>query len=145
MTGTPTTPRTASNRIANCGREPAGRSRAVIKSVTLSSGNPMRAVLLAILIFEVVAFSLAIPVMIRISQVSLGLAVGLGGGAALLALLAAGLLRSPAGYLVGWSVQLIGLVLGFLTTPMFFVGGMFLALWLLTFILGKRLDRPAVA
>jgi hypothetical protein len=117
----------------------------VIKSVTLSSGNPMRAVLLAILIFEVVAFSLAIPVMIRISQVSLGLAVGLGGGAALLALLAAGLLRSPAGYLVGWSVQLIGLVLGFLTTPMFFVGGMFLALWLLTFILGKRLDRPAVA
>jgi hypothetical protein len=118
---------------------------AVIRAVTLSFGNPMRVVLLAILIFEVIAFGLAIPVMIRVSQVSLGLAVGLGGGAALLALLAAGLLRSPAGYLVGWSVQLLGVALGFLTTPMFFVGVMFLALWLLAFILGKRLDRPLVA
>ena len=114
-------------------------------AITLGSGNPMRSVLLAILIFEVIAFGLAIPVMIRISQVSVGLAVGLGGGAAVLALVAAGLLRSPVGYLVGWSVQLIGVALGFLTTPMFFVGAMFLALWLLTFILGKRLDRPAVA
>jgi hypothetical protein len=117
----------------------------LIRAVTLSAGNPMRVVLLAILIFEVIAFGLAIPVMIRISQVSLGLAVGLGGGAALLALVAAGLLRGPAGYLVGWSVQFLGVVLGFLTAPMFFVGAMFLALWLLTFILGKRLDRPAVA
>jgi hypothetical protein len=117
----------------------------VIKTVTLSSGNPMRAVLLAVLIFEVIAFGLAIPVMIRISHVSLGLAVGLGGGTALLALVAAALLRSPAGYLIGWSVQLLGVALGLLTAPMFFVGAMFLALWLLTFILGKRLDRPAVA
>jgi hypothetical protein len=145
MTGTPTTPRTASNRIASCGRETAARTRAVIKTVTLSSGNPMRAVLLAVLIFEVIAFGLAIPVMIRISHVSLGLAVGLGGGTALLALVAAALLRSPAGYLIGWSVQLLGVALGLLTAPMFFVGAMFLALWLLTFILGKRLDRPAVA
>jgi hypothetical protein len=28
---------------------------------------------------------------------------------------------------------------------MFFVGAMFLALWLVTFVLGKRLDHPAVA
>ena len=145
MTGTPTTPRTASNRIGNCGHEAAARARAVIRAVTLDSGNPMRVVLLAILIFEVIAFGLAIPVMIRVSHVSLGLAVGLGGGAALLALVAAALLRSPAGYLVGWPVQLVGVALGFLTPPMFFVGAMFLALWLLTFVLGKRLDRPVVA
>ena len=113
--------------------------------MTLSPGNPMRVVLLAILIFEVVVFALAVPVMIMVSEVSLGLAVGFGGGAALLALVAAALLRRPAGYLVGWPVQLLGVGLGFLTTPMFFVGGMFLALWLLTFILGKRLDHPAVA
>jgi hypothetical protein len=136
---------TASSPIATCGREAAPRADAVIKAVTLSTGNPMRVVLLAILIFEVVAFGLAIPVMIRISQLSFGLALGLGGGAALLALVAAGLLRGPAGYLLGWVVQLVGVALGFLTTPMFFVGAMFLALWLLTFVLGKRLDRPAVA
>jgi hypothetical protein len=105
----------------------------------------MRVVLLAILIFEVVVFGLAIPVMILVSEVSAGLAVGAGAGAALLALVAAALLRGPAGYLVGWPVQLLGVALGFLTAPMFFVGGMFLALWLVTFILGKRLDRPAVA
>ena len=113
--------------------------------MTLSPGNPMRVVLLAILIFEVIVFALAVPVMIMVSEVSLGLAVGFGGGAALLALVAAALLRRSAGYLVGWPLQLLGVGLGFLTTPMFFVGGMFLALWLLTFILGKRLDHPAVA
>jgi hypothetical protein len=113
--------------------------------VTLTPGNPMRVVLLAILIFEVIVFGLAVPVMILISGVSVGLAIGFGGGAALLALVAAALLRGPAGYVVGWPVQLLGVVLGFLTTPMFFVGAMFLALWLLTFILGKRLDHPAVA
>jgi hypothetical protein len=105
----------------------------------------MRVVLLAILIFEVIVFALAVPVMIMVSEVSLGPAVGFGGGAALLALVAAALLRRPVGYLVGWPVQLLGVLLGFLTPAMFFVGGMFLALWLLTFILGKRLDHPAVA
>jgi hypothetical protein len=113
--------------------------------VSLTSGNPMRVVLLAILIFEVIVFGLAVPVMILVSEVPLGLAVGLGGGAALLALVSAGLLRRPAGYLIGWCVQLVGVVLGFLTAAMFFVGAMFLALWLVTFLLGKRLDHPAVA
>jgi hypothetical protein len=105
----------------------------------------MRVVLLAILVFEVIVFGLAVPVIIMVSKVPLGLAVGFGGGAALLAVVAAALLRIPAGYLLGWLVQLIGLVLGFLTAAMFFVGAMFLALWLVTFLLGKRLDRPAPA
>jgi hypothetical protein len=113
--------------------------------MTLAPGNPMRAVLLASLIFEVIVFGLAIPVMILVSDVSTGMAAGFGGGAALLALVAAALLRGPAGYLVGWMVQLLGVVLGFLTAAMFFVGAMFLALWVITFILGKRLDHPAVA
>jgi hypothetical protein len=110
-------------------------------SLALTSGNPMRAVLLAILVFEVIAFGLAVPVMILVSEVPLGLAVGFGGGAALLALVAAALLRGLAGYLLGWTVQLVGVLLGFLTPAMFFVGTMFLALWLVSFLLGKRLDR----
>jgi hypothetical protein len=113
--------------------------------VTLTAGNPMRSVLLAILVFEVIAFGLAVPVMILVSKVSLGPAVGFGGGAALLALVAAGLMRRLVGYLLGWAVQLLGVLLGFLTPAMFFVGAMFLALWLLSFGLGKRLDHAAVA
>ena len=113
--------------------------------LTLTPGNPMRVVLLSILIFELIVFALAIPVMIMVSEVPTGLAFGFGGGAALLALVAAGLMRRPIGYLFGWLTQLAGVALGLLTTPMFFVGGMFLVLWLITFVLGKRLDNPTVA
>ena len=113
--------------------------------MTLTPGNPMRVVLLSILLFEVVVYGLAIPVMILVSDVPAGYAIGFGGGAALLALVAAALLRRPAGYLVGWVTQPVGVVLGFLTAPMFFVGAMFLALWVISFILGKRLDGQTAA
>lgn len=108
--------------------------------ITLSPRNPMRTVLLSILIFEVIVFGLAVPVMIFISKVPAAVAVGCGGGAALLALVAAGLLRRPAGYPVGWLTQLAGIALGFVTSAMFVVGVMFAGLWLLSFLLGKRLD-----
>ena len=112
--------------------------------MTLSSGNPMRTVLLTLLLFEVIVFGLAIPVMIFLSEVAPGAAAALGGSAALLALVAAGLLRKPAGYLVGWVTQLAGVALGFVTTSMFAIGGLFALLWVVSFVLGKRLDaaRP---
>jgi hypothetical protein len=113
--------------------------------MNLRPGNPMRVVLLSILLFEFVVYGLAIPVMILVSDVPAVYAALLGGGAALLALVAAVLLRRPSGYLVGWLTQPVGVVLGFLTSPMFFVGGMFLGLWLISFILGKRLDGQAAA
>ena len=112
--------------------------------MTLSSGNPMRTVLLTLLLFEVVVFGLAIPVMIFLSDVSGATAGLLGGAAAVLALVAAGLLRRPVGYLVAWVTQLVGVALGFATTSMFAIGGLFLLLWVISFVLGKRLDamRP---
>ena len=113
--------------------------------MTLTSGNPMRVVLLTILLFEIVVYGLAIPVMILVSDVPAVWAAVLGGGAALLALVAAALLRRPAGYLLGWITQPVGVVLGFLTAPMFFVGAMFLVLWVVSFVLGKRLDGQAAA
>jgi hypothetical protein len=113
--------------------------------MTLSPKNPMRVVLLAILAFEVIVFGLAVPVMILLSDVP-GLIAGFtGGGAALLALVAAGLMRRPLGYPLGWLTQLVGLGLGLLTSAMFIVGGMFLALWVLSFVLGKRLDEQGRA
>src|SRR4029450_2581970 len=105
----------------------------------LSAGNPMRVVLMAVLIFEVIVFGLAIPVMILVSGVPAAAAAGFGGGAALLALLAAGLLRSPIGYILGWVAQLAGLALGFLTTTMFIVGALFGAGWVMSVLMGKRL------
>jgi len=113
--------------------------------MTLSPGNPMRVVLLSVLIFEVIIFGLAIPVMIVIGDVPPGVASGFGGGAALLALLAAGTLRRPTGYYIGWLTQLVGIALGFLITSMFVVGVMFAAIWVVSFVLGKRLDQAKTA
>jgi hypothetical protein len=113
--------------------------------MTLSPKNPMRVVLLSILAFEVIVFGLAVPVMILLSAVP-GLVAGVaGGGAALLALVAAGLMRRPTGYPLGWLTQVVGVTLGVLTSAMFLVGGMFLALWVLSFVLGKRLDAQGRA
>jgi hypothetical protein len=108
--------------------------------ISLSTGNPMRVVLQTVLIFEVIVFGLAIPVMILISGVSAAAAAGFGCGAALLAVLAAALLHSRVGYILGWLAQLAGLALGFLTATMFIVGAVFAAVWVMSFLMGKRLD-----
>jgi hypothetical protein len=108
--------------------------------ISLSAGNPMRVVLQTVLIFEVIVFGLAIPGMILVSEVPAAVAAGFAGGAALLALLAAGFLRSRVGYLLGWFAQLAGLALGFLTATMFIVGALFTAVWVMSFLMGKRLD-----
>ncbi len=119
---------------------PAAAAPRPASPVTLTPKNPMRVVLLSILLFEVVVFALAIPVMILVSHVAAAPAALLGSGAAVLALVAAGLLRKPVGYPIGWLAQLAGILLGLLTPAMFVVGGMFAALWVLSFVLGKRLD-----
>jgi Protein of unknown function (DUF4233) len=108
--------------------------------IILSAGNPMRVVLMTVLIFEMIVFGLAIPVMIFVSDVPAAAAAGFGGGAAVLALVAAGLLRSHIGFVLGWLVQLAGIALGLLTTSMFVVGAIFAGVWVLAFVLGKRLD-----
>ena len=111
--------------------------------ITLTPRNPMRVVLLTVLLSEVLVFALAIPVMILVSHVDALPAALLGSGSAVLALLGAALLRKPVGYPIGWITQLAGMLLGFLTPAMFVVGAMFLALWIVSFVLGKRLDaRP---
>ena len=108
--------------------------------IILKTGNPMRVVLMTVLIFETIVFGLSAPVMILISNVSGAVAAGFAGGAALLALVAAALLRSPVGYVLGWLAQLAGVALGLLTTSMFLVGTLLAAVWVLAFVLGKRLD-----
>jgi len=109
-----------------------------VSLISLTSRNPMRTVVLSVLVFEIIVFGLAVPVMILVSHIPAGLA----GGAAVLALVAAGLLRRTLGYAIGWLTQLVGVSLGVLTPGMFAVGGIFLAIWVLCFVLGKRLDAP---
>lgn len=108
--------------------------------IRLTPRNPMRVVLVSVLVFEALLFALAIPVMILLSGVPAGSAAGFGAGAAVLALVTAGTLRRPVGYPLGWLTQVAGIALGLLTPAMYVVGVMFAALWVVSFVLGKRLD-----
>lgn len=104
--------------------------------------NPMTKVLLSVVLFEVICAGLSIPVMINVDHVALTTAVVAGGVVCLLALAATATLRVPVvGYPLGWLTQVAVVALGFLTPGMWFIGGLFGMLWVISFVLGKRLER----
>lgn len=111
----------------------------------LAAANPMGRTMLSILAFEAIVFGLAIPGMIQVSDVSVGPAFGLGLGSAALAILSAALLRRPPGYPLGWLTQLVAIALGLATPMMFAVGGMFALLWVVCFVLGRRIESTPPA
>lgn len=106
----------------------------------LAEGNPMTRTLALTLIFEVIVFALAIPGMIQVNDVPIGLAASAGGGAALLAGVAGASLRRPFGWPLAWLAQLAGVALGLLTPWMYWVGGGFALLFALEFFLGRRIE-----
>ncbi len=105
----------------------------------LAATNPMGRVMLSILVFEAVVFGLAIAGMIQVSDVPVSVAFAAGLGAAGFALVAAALLRTPAGYPLGWLTQVVAIGFGFLTDMMFWLGGAFALLWVVCFALGRRI------
>lgn len=66
-----------------------------------------------------------------------------GGGAALFVLLLIDgrLVRWPAGVWLGWVLQVALIAVGILVPLMYFVGALFLAIWIYCFVTGRRLDR----
>ncbi len=114
--------------------------------MTLPPGNPMERVLQVFLLLYIVVFGLVIPGMIQVSNHSLGLSVGAGGVAIVIAAAAAGTLRrGTIGYALGWLTQVVGIGLGFLTPYQFVTGGVFALLWVVTFVLGKKLAARTAA
>ncbi|MFT3968804.1 MAG: DUF4233 domain-containing protein [Micropruina sp.] len=107
--------------------------------------NPMNRVLMAVLLFEAICCGLAIPGMIQVADAPVGLAFGLGGAAMLLCLAASGTLRRPIGWVLGWSAQVACIALGFAVAMMFAVGAMFTLLFVITFVLGRRLEAARMA
>lgn len=100
----------------------------------------MRAMCAATLALEAIVIALSVPVMITVSGVDRGPALGAGLGLAALAMLAAGLLRHRWAYGLGWVVQAGALALGFVTAAMFAVGVIFGGLWALALVLGHRVE-----
>lgn len=68
--------------------------------------------------------------------------IALGGGTALfvLFLVAAWLVRYPAGVWLGWLLQLVLIATGVVMILMYFIGTGFAALWVYCFVTGRRLD-----
>ena len=91
--------------------------------------------------FETIVVALAALVVFGLG--TLPPAVALGGGAALcLAMVALiGLLRFSWAYPVGWALQVLIVLTGFLNPAMFFVGAMFAAMWAYCMISGTRIDH----
>ncbi len=110
----------------------------------LQPGNPMARAMMVTLIMQLVAFALAIPVLIKLSGVSAGTAVLTAGGTALLCLISVGLFRTAIGYPLGWLTQLAALATGLVAPVLFVVALIFVVVYVLAFGLGKKIDssRP---
>lgn len=100
----------------------------------------MRSLASIVLGFEALVLALSTPVLISIAEVRTGVALGLGLGLAALAVVAAGLLRTRVGYVLGTVVQVGALGLGFVVPVMFVLGAAFAAFWVLAIYLGLRIE-----
>ncbi len=68
-----------------------------------------------------------------------------GSGLAVLALIAAGMMRRPFGVTLGWLVQLATFAATYWVRTMFVVGVIFGGLWVLCLVQGDRIDREQAA
>jgi hypothetical protein len=98
----------------------------------------MRVIASSVLVFEAVIVLLAIPVAIALGGVDATTAALVGGALMVLCVAVAGSLGRPWGYAAGWVVQALILLSGFIVHAMFFVGGLFVALWWIGLMVGRR-------
>jgi Protein of unknown function (DUF4233) len=102
--------------------------------------NPRRAMAAAVLGFECIVLALVTPVLISVEDVSPSIAVSIGIGSAVTALVIAGLLRFEWAYWLGFALQVFAIGLGFLVVDMFVLGLIFGALWTTAYVLGHKIE-----
>lgn len=107
--------------------------------------SPRRGMCAAVLSLEAITIGLSTPVMIVVSGVSTATALTVGLGLAVVCLVVAGSLRSEAGYVAGWVVQVAAVAIGFLVPLMFFLGALFAFLWGSAYFLGRKIERERAA
>ena len=107
--------------------------------------SPRRGMCAAVLCLEAITLGLTTPVMITIAGVSVGTALVVGLGLAVLCLLLAGMLRAPWAYALGYAVQVAAVGLGFVIPMMFLLGAIFALLWTAADFLGRKIEREKAA
>lgn len=90
---------------------------------------------------QAVVLFLTTPVLLSLTDVGTVAALVIGLGLTVLCIVAAGLMRKPIGFALGWAVQVLSVALGFMITAMFALGAVFLALYGGAYFLGARIDR----
>lgn len=107
--------------------------------------SPRRGMCAAILTLEAITLGLTTPVMITVADVETGTALAIGLGLLAACIVAAGVLRSPVGYVLGWVIQVAAVALGVLVPMMFFLGAVFAVLWGSADLLGRKIERERAA
>lgn len=103
--------------------------------------SAQRSMCAAMLTLQAIVLFLAGVVLIGVSEIGAGAALGLGAGLAAACVVTAGLLRRPWGYWLGWAIQAASLALGLVVSMMFVLGAIFAALWGGAYFLGAKVDR----
>lgn len=103
--------------------------------------SAQRSLAATMLSLQAVVLGLTTPVMISVASVPLATALWVGLGLMVACIVVAGMLRRPWAYYLGWAIQVASLALGFVTSVMFVLGAIFLALWAGAFFVGAKIDR----
>jgi hypothetical protein len=111
-------------------------------------GKAVRQLCGMVLIMEAIVIGLAIPVAIVLEHANHGLAGGIGGGLAVLAVLIGGVVGRPR---MGWAVyagtvlQVLVIAAGVVVPAMYVLGVIFAALWVTGLWLARRYAPPGPA
>lgn len=110
-------------------------------AVQCETGRVRRRLASVVLVFEAMVVFFAILVAKDLSDLSTGALTLLGGGLALVCLLLCGLLRYDWAYLAGSVLQVLLVLTGIVVPVMWFVGGIFAAMWFGFLYLSVVADR----
>jgi hypothetical protein len=105
--------------------------------------SPLRTLAASTLVFESLVVLFAGLVAKDLSSLSTGTALAGAGGLALACVVTAGLLRHPAGYVVGSVLQVAVIATGFWVPVMWFLGAVFAALWFASLRIGRQLEQQS--
>ena len=107
--------------------------------------SPRRMMCASVLGFECIVLGLVTPVLITVEDIAVGVALLIGLGLAVSAVLVAGLLRHEWAYYAGFAVQVAAIALGFVVPVMFVLGLLFGALWTAAYVLGRKIEVQQAA
>ncbi|MDO5745106.1 MAG: DUF4233 domain-containing protein [Micrococcaceae bacterium] len=105
------------------------RSTRVLFASTVLTLEALLAVFVALALFG-----------LKRDELSPFLVLGAGAIIAVLCILTCALLKKPAGYAIGWALQLLFILTGFLLPSMFFIGAAFAATWWYAVTKGHAMD-----